>query len=198
MPCNCYFTAAKSNWKGQGLLWTSPLWICVTAPILLLLFVWFDFMKFLDIKPKSLNFGDRVFHVRKPRISSQPILSFQVNLNCDESAFFMVVPFPFQLHDHEDVLESGAYTASYIQQDLTDDRKTTRGPIRARAGGLVLNKIQLLISGFAKNCLWVTKHVTLLSKCPQKTPSLRDRGVKDVDTIKLVLLLCGCCPPRRF
>ena len=34
----------------------------------------------------------------------------------------------FQLHDHEDVLESGADRASDVWQDHTDDRKTTRGP----------------------------------------------------------------------
>lgn len=34
----------------------------------------------------------------------------------------------FQLHNHEDVLESGAHRASNVQQDQSNDIKATWGP----------------------------------------------------------------------
>lgn len=56
----------------------------------------------------------------------------------------------FQLHDHEDVLEPGAYRAPNISQDHSDDWKITWGPTWAGTGVLVWNKVLSLQYHFSR------------------------------------------------
>lgn len=117
---------------GAGVLMNgSLLSTCVTTSISLPLFVKFGFIQFLTVCCKSWAFcSENLVPSRGYRFlkmySINECFAWQICLR--EISLLKHGFLSFQLHDHEDVLESGAHGAADVQQDQSDDRETTWGP----------------------------------------------------------------------